>query len=149
MHSFPRTGQIHSSNPNSLLYPYYPYPSIANPPSAYIHSSRRTRAADLDQGGRRLGGGGANDHDGEPDDKDVLPVYDTVGGPPKYIESEMQAIPPRFGEMVVPSVPVGEQRATGGQGEDAERENREMVVDIPTVRRRSVYQYSFFIYDFS
>jgi catechol 2,3-dioxygenase-like lactoylglutathione lyase family enzyme len=41
---------------------------------------------DTDAGGRRLGVTLENDHDGMLGDKDVLPVYDGAGGPPKYFE---------------------------------------------------------------
>ena len=47
---------------------------------------RRTLALDTDAGGRRLGISLENDHDGILSDKDILPVYDGAGGPPKYFE---------------------------------------------------------------
>lgn len=67
----------------------YPiYTSLITPlPVAF---ARRTSAADLDEGGRRLGRGSHNDHDGAIGDKDVLPAYDNVGGPPKYVDIEMR-----------------------------------------------------------
>jgi len=42
---------------------------------------------DTDEGGRRAG----NPEDGDPDQKDLLPAYDNVGGPPKYMELEVDA----------------------------------------------------------
>ena len=51
---------------------------------------RRTMALDTDRGGRRLGLSLENDHDGILNDKDVLPVYDSAGGPPKYLELDAQ-----------------------------------------------------------
>ncbi|KAG6857137.1 hypothetical protein H0H87_008707 [Tephrocybe sp. NHM501043] len=54
------------------------------PPYPY---ARRTRAIDTDAAGRRIGAGiETSDHDGYIGDKDVLPAYDTTGGPPKYRE---------------------------------------------------------------
>lgn len=59
---------------------------LAALPVAHTRHSRRTRAADIDNHGRRLGGG---EYD-EEGDKDALPAYDIVGGPPKYTELEMR-----------------------------------------------------------
>jgi len=42
---------------------------------------------DTDEGGRRAG----VPEDGDLDQKDMLPAYDNVGGPPKYMELEMNA----------------------------------------------------------
>jgi hypothetical protein len=57
------------------------YPPPTPLPSAYRSTGRRTRGADIDEGGRRAG---------HPDDdhKDTLPAYDNVGGPPKYFDLE-------------------------------------------------------------
>ncbi|KAG5638843.1 hypothetical protein H0H81_009614 [Sphagnurus paluster] len=57
----------------------------------------RTRAADTDAAGRRLGGPGFDysDHDGYIGDKDMLPAYDTSGGPPKYGDMELGVFPVR------------------------------------------------------
>lgn len=71
--TFPRTHGLNDA-------PAYPYPA------AYHPSLRRIRALDTDDGGRRLDTGGPNDHDGYLGDKDMLPAYDNVGGPPKYFE---------------------------------------------------------------
>lgn len=60
------------------------YPQLSPLPSAYHTNGRRTRAADTDEGGRRAGGP-------EDDHKDVLPAYDSVGGPPKYVDIGMDA----------------------------------------------------------
>ena len=40
--------------------------------------------------GRRVGHTTELDHDGELGDKDLLPAYDNLGGPPKYAEIELQ-----------------------------------------------------------
>jgi hypothetical protein len=57
------------------------YPDLSPMPAAYRSRGRRTRAADTDEGGRRAGG--PEDH------KDMLPAYDSVGGPPKYVEMDV------------------------------------------------------------
>lgn len=69
---------------NPFLYPS-PYPHYLLHPT---HSNApQVRAMDTDDDGRRLGDGGtSNDHDGELGNKDVLPAYDTSGGPPRYVE---------------------------------------------------------------
>ncbi|KAF9061801.1 hypothetical protein BDP27DRAFT_1337587 [Rhodocollybia butyracea] len=63
---------------------YNPHASIA----AYSSASRshRTRAADIGEGGRRLGPG-LSDHNVDMGEKDVLPAYDKHGGPPRYIDT--------------------------------------------------------------
>lgn len=73
-------------------YPPYPDPYLPGFPAAYMsHNRRRTRATDTDPRGRRLGDIAVeSDHDGELGIKDALPAYDNSGGPPKYLESEMQ-----------------------------------------------------------
>ncbi|KAJ3503789.1 hypothetical protein NLJ89_g8277 [Agrocybe chaxingu] len=89
--TFPRTTGIPTVN---IGQPYpYPDPLLADIPTAYTgYVSRRTRAADIDASGRRVGDRHAElDHDGGLDDKDVLPAYEHFGGPPKYNELEMQA----------------------------------------------------------
>jgi len=60
------------------------YPPPTPLPSVYHSNWRRTHAADTDAGGRRAGGP-------EDDHKDALPAYDNVGGPPKYMELDMDA----------------------------------------------------------
>ncbi|KAJ4487272.1 hypothetical protein C8J55DRAFT_507428 [Lentinula edodes] len=95
-----------SANPR----PSRPFPStfssslsaydLANVPTAYnpfatIYSfttpSNRTRnptrAADIDSGGRRIGEGPSDYHNGSGDRKDTLPAYDKHGSPPGYIAS--------------------------------------------------------------
>ena len=61
------------------------YPDLSPMPAAYRSRGRRTRAADTDEGGRRAGG----PEDGDLDHKDMLPAYDNVGGPPKYVEMDV------------------------------------------------------------
>jgi len=61
------------------------YPDLSPMPAAYRSRGRRTRAADTDEGGRRAG----VPEDGNLDHKDMLPAYDNVGGPPKYVEMDV------------------------------------------------------------
>jgi len=44
----------------------------------------RTRATDIDSGGRRLGGPDLDDTNGDVTEKDVLPAYEVKGSPPNY-----------------------------------------------------------------
>ena len=78
--------------PWAISIPCYPQTPIL-PPATYParHARERTRAADIDSRGRRLGGTrlGGDDHD---DDKDALPVYDFGDRPPQY--AEVVVIPP-------------------------------------------------------
>jgi hypothetical protein len=84
--NFPRTTGL----PPPLPGQPYPEPFLTGFPPAYIgHRTRRTRAADIGAGGRRIATA-EFDHDGELGDKDALPAYDSYGGPPKYFELEMQ-----------------------------------------------------------
>jgi len=57
-------------------------------PFGYHAGTRRTRAADVDEQGRRLDSGRDPDQHSL-DGKDVLPAYDRYGGPPKYVDLEM------------------------------------------------------------
>ena len=57
-------------------------------PFGYHMGTRRTRAAGVDEQGRRLDSGRDPDQHSL-DDKDVLPAYDRYGGPPKYMDLEM------------------------------------------------------------
>lgn len=83
--TFPRTIGLPSLHPDALY--RTPYDTHLAPlPVAYTRRSRRTRAADINNHGHRLGGG---EYD-EEGDKDALPAYDIVGGPPKYTELEMR-----------------------------------------------------------
>lgn len=76
------------------------YPATMEPLPAVIASAtganergrgrRAARGTDIDAHGRRTGARDADDEDGG-DDKDELPAYDNVGGPPKYIDLETQA----------------------------------------------------------
>ncbi|KAF5343505.1 hypothetical protein D9758_015639 [Tetrapyrgos nigripes] len=63
-------------------------PYLARPEEAY--SGPRTGAAYIDEGGRRLDSRPSEDGDGWDGDgngeKDLLPVYDMNGGPPRYSE---------------------------------------------------------------
>ncbi|RDB18159.1 hypothetical protein Hypma_000569 [Hypsizygus marmoreus] len=70
---FPRTNGLNSAPA---------YPDLFPPPAAY-RGSRRVHALDIDDGGRRLGGGGEYDDLG---DKDLLPAYEGGGGPPGYAD---------------------------------------------------------------
>ncbi|TRM55547.1 hypothetical protein BD626DRAFT_577341 [Schizophyllum amplum] len=75
--------------PRSVVYAE-PFPSahlssvVYAAPLQRPRRSRRTRGAGTDARGRRLESG-ENDHDSF-DDKDVLPAYETIGGPPRYDE---------------------------------------------------------------
>lgn len=76
------------------------YPATMEPLPAVIASAtgasergrgrRAARGTDIDAQGRRTGARDADDEGGG-DDKDELPAYDNVGGPPKYIDLETQA----------------------------------------------------------
>ncbi|KAF8153854.1 hypothetical protein B0H34DRAFT_799791 [Crassisporium funariophilum] len=89
---FPRTTGIPPMRYDGQNYPLYPDVHLTGIPAAYMGpSARRTRAADVDANGRRLGDRAVElDHDGELGDKDMLPAYDNFGGPPKYVDLEMQ-----------------------------------------------------------
>ncbi|KAK2467703.1 hypothetical protein APHAL10511_000297 [Amanita phalloides] len=54
----------------------------------YHVATRRTRAADVDEHGRRMDSGRDPDRLSL-DDKEILPAYDRYGGPPKYMDLEM------------------------------------------------------------
>ena len=60
---------------------YYPY-------GHYHSGARRTRAAGVDEQGRRLDSGRDPDQCSV-DNKDVLPAYERHGGPPKYLDLDM------------------------------------------------------------
>ncbi|EGN92601.1 hypothetical protein SERLA73DRAFT_190771 [Serpula lacrymans var. lacrymans S7.3] len=80
----PRTQSDVYNQPPDQFSPPFAYPSLS--PLPVPHRTRRVRAADIDAGGRRL-----SPEDGEWDHKDELPAYDSIGGPPKYVEAELQA----------------------------------------------------------
>ncbi|KIM42043.1 hypothetical protein M413DRAFT_445221 [Hebeloma cylindrosporum] len=85
--NFPRTTGLPPPIPGQP----YPEPHLSGFPPAYLqYSSRGIRAGDVDSRGRRAATMEL-DHDGELGDKDALPAYDVSGGPPKYLELEMQA----------------------------------------------------------
>jgi len=85
----PRThSDIYNNQPPDQFSPPFTYPSLS--PLPMPHRTRRVRAADTDAGGRRLGGF-RDPEDGDWDNKDELPAYDSIGGPPKYVEAELQA----------------------------------------------------------
>ncbi|KAF9468391.1 hypothetical protein BDZ94DRAFT_1304665 [Collybia nuda] len=85
-----------TSGPTSTPQPTFPrttgLPSLRNlpfyPSAAYDPHNRRIRGQDTDTRGRRLGSPGG-EYDYDHDDKDLLPAYDTAGGPPKYIDVEL------------------------------------------------------------
>ena len=52
---------------------------------------RAAQGADIDAQGRRLGPRDPDDHEGD-DDKDELPAYDNVNGPPKYMDLQVQMV---------------------------------------------------------
>lgn len=89
-------------------------------PASY-RPSRRVRAVDTDAGGRR----GGHPDDPDWDGKDVLPVYDNVGSPPKYHESTYP-LPSLAVAQPTPTVPVPRtfadghvtDRQTGGPPDD-------------------------------
>ncbi|KII83799.1 hypothetical protein PLICRDRAFT_180141 [Plicaturopsis crispa FD-325 SS-3] len=90
---FPRTTGLPLVQPPSrpasvVLPPSFLYPSLLSLPVPRQHR-RSTRAADTDAGGRRAGT--RDPDDPYADDKDMLPAYDNVGGPPTYIELDMPA----------------------------------------------------------
>lgn len=74
---FPRTNGL----PSVSSLPFFP-------PSMYDPQHRRVRGQETDGQGRRLGATGG-EYDYDHDDKDLLPAYDTAGGPPKYIDFEL------------------------------------------------------------
>jgi hypothetical protein len=72
---------------------------------------------DTDEGGRRAG-------NPEDDHKDMLPAYDNVGGPPKYVEMGMEAGTP----VHVDLVGVVEREQTTVSERDTPRQS----VDVPS-----------------
>lgn len=85
--NFSRPVQLQSLNPVRQSYPAHPDPFLREIPAAYIQPpSRRTRARDIDSGGRRQDVPTDMDHDGNLGANDTLPAYDNYGGPPKYFE---------------------------------------------------------------
>jgi hypothetical protein len=98
------------------------YPPVSPLPSAYRADRRRTRAADTDEGGRRAG----NPEDGNLDNKDILPAYDNVGGPPKYVEMNMGAGTPVHLALagVVERLPIND---TPGHEQDTPMQSAEEV----------------------
>ncbi|KAF8884502.1 hypothetical protein BD779DRAFT_1801684 [Infundibulicybe gibba] len=93
-----RTGHYHGLSYNPHHLPHYRYRTAGSPlaPLPLVYgASRRTRAADIDEGGRRLPGSGINEYDHDVlSDKDVLPAYDNIGGPPKYADLTGASEPP-------------------------------------------------------
>jgi len=90
--SFPRTTGLPPVNYNGT-YPLYPDSLIPGVPAAYLGAGNiRTQAPDIDGSGRRAGGGTTEfDHGGYLGDKDVLPAYEVLGSPPKYIDFQMHS----------------------------------------------------------
>lgn len=88
--NFPQPVVPQPLHPDRQSYPAYPDPFLRVIPAAYIHPpSRRTRARDIDSGGRRQDIPTEMDHDGNLGANDPLPAYDNFGGPPKYFELDM------------------------------------------------------------
>ncbi|PPQ70005.1 hypothetical protein CVT24_003780 [Panaeolus cyanescens] len=86
-HYGPRRGQMPMFDPyDSQSYP----PRWGAMPAAHLNPTgqtvRRTRAEDIDAGGRRIGDRNAELDHGRLGDKDALPAYDMNGGPPKYVD---------------------------------------------------------------
>jgi len=68
-------------------------------------NARLTRATDIDLGGRRFTSPGTEvDHDGLLRDKDILPKYELLGGPPKYADLELQRV--LVTGTIIPSPPI-------------------------------------------
>lgn len=105
-------------SPGSLTDPMI-YPYLSALPISYQSNQRRTRALDTDEGGRRAG----VPEDGVLDQKDMLPAYDNVGGPPKYMELAMDAararMPLEFSSVVARD---SEQAAVGREIPGHERD---------------------------
>ncbi|KAF8890792.1 hypothetical protein CPB84DRAFT_1389624 [Gymnopilus junonius] len=92
--SYPRTtGLPPVTNNDRRPYPPYPDPFLTGFPPVHLgHSARRTTAGDIDDRGRRLADRTVElDHDQGLGDKDALPAYELYGGPPKYVELELQS----------------------------------------------------------
>ncbi|KAF9477423.1 hypothetical protein BDN70DRAFT_110365 [Pholiota conissans] len=104
-------------------------------PAAYFgQGQRRTHAHDIDTSGRRLGNTTFLDHDGELGDKDALPAYDNVGGPPKYNELELQY---RLSSVENGSSHPAEQssiRITGGRAEAIPGDERQRALSLSSPR---------------
>ncbi|KAF9555120.1 hypothetical protein CPC08DRAFT_766198 [Agrocybe pediades] len=116
--TFPRTTGLPPIDPRNLV---YPEPHLTGMPAAYRGINlRRVQAEDVDIYGRRLGHGTELDHDGVLGDKDHLPAYDNIGGPPKYAEIELQTR--LFGNDNRRPQPV-ERLPTQGAGSDPELES--------------------------
>ncbi|KAF9219850.1 hypothetical protein BS17DRAFT_788501 [Gyrodon lividus] len=79
------SGPVNSTSYGSAYQPGYGVP-LAPVPAVY-RPDRRVRAADTDAEGRRLGPAG-EDWDG----KDILPAYDNISGPPKYVETDWRNV---------------------------------------------------------
>ncbi|KAI5887446.1 uncharacterized protein SCHCODRAFT_02638148 [Schizophyllum commune H4-8] len=87
---------------------------IAPLPSAHPRprrAHRRTRGANTDGRGRRLDSG-ENDY-GSIDEKDVLPAYDNVGGPPEY--DDVAAPPPVARALPQPDDPAQLPRSASAE----------------------------------
>ncbi|KAF8632471.1 hypothetical protein AX15_001870 [Amanita polypyramis BW_CC] len=81
---YPITTSPHlSSDLRALPLAYYPYGNGRRAPV------RRTRAANVDEQGRRLDSRWDPDQQSM-DDKEMLPAYDKYGGPPGYVDMEME-----------------------------------------------------------
>ncbi|KAH8114859.1 hypothetical protein DFH11DRAFT_1590087 [Phellopilus nigrolimitatus] len=98
------------------------YPVLAEPLTAHLDGIRRGRraaqGADIDAQGRR--GDGENS-----DDKDELPAYESVGGPPKYVDMDVGGIPLRILPMHMDTTSSrGESRSSSDGLPDAQSQRR-------------------------
>jgi len=96
--SFPNDVELQYQNSRGQPYPQYPDSDMTGFPPAHIgHTRPRTQAPDIDAYGRRLG---------DPTEKDELPAYNSLGGPPKYFELNTQTLnrPPLSGVAHRPDV---------------------------------------------
>jgi hypothetical protein len=144
--SFPRTTGLPRVNLQA-----YPLPLLDNYfialPLPTAHTTTRTRARDIDLQGRRFTSAGAEtDHDGVLRDKDILPKYESLGGPPKYAEFEQQQA-----EDVVPSIsvpviphppPPAAQSPRNGSGGIASAEAETPSEQTPSSRHDAIPTYS-------
>jgi len=94
---FPNDVELQYQNSRGQPYPQYPDSDMTGFPPAHIgHNRRRTQAPDIDSRGRRLGDPTTEiDHcnlGNKDGNKDELPAYDTLGGPPKYFELNTQTL---------------------------------------------------------
>jgi len=123
--TMPRTSSRTTEGYIDPGYPYYPS-HLPRPLRAYfLRNSRTTHAADVDAAGRRDAGQQLNDHDGPLTDKDILPAYDTYGGPPTYADIAMRSTRTcDVGSGDISSIPVGESDPRSGNTQSVEHERQ-------------------------